>query len=294
MISSSSPYVFDSRPIPAIAGVGLKPEHFNDVLESKISPLWFEVHTENYMSDGGPHHRFLEKIRSDYPLSLHGVSLSIGSDQPLNYNNLERTRKLINRYQPALVSEHLSWSVFGDVYFNDLLPLPYTEETLKLVISHVNETQAILNHQILIENPSTYMQFIKSAIPEHEFLNEVVWRTGCGLLVDVNNLYVNARNHNLNVGAWLRGINANAVQEIHLAGHHINEIDDQKILIDDHGSRVCEDVWKIYEEALHLFGPTPSLIEWDTRIPSFDVLIIEAERANDYLININHRETINA
>ncbi|MBL4603034.1 MAG: DUF692 domain-containing protein [Emcibacteraceae bacterium] len=288
------PFVSDFTPIPAIAGVGLKPEHYNEILELKPKPLWFEVHTENYMSDGGPHLRFLERIRSDYPLSFHGVSLSIGSDQPLNYDILNRTKKLIDRYQPALVSEHLSWSVVGNTYFNDLLPLPYTEETLNLVINHVNETQDFLNCQILIENPSTYLQFVDSVIPEYQFLTEVASRTGCGLLIDVNNLYVNARNHHIDANEWLSNIPPQAVQEIHLAGHHINIIDDQEILIDDHGSKVADEVWKIYERALQLFGPMPSLIEWDTEVPAFNILKSEADIANNYLVNSALRKAVNA
>ena len=277
------PRVFDLTPIPAIAGVGLKSQHFNEILETLPSPMWFEVHTENYMSDGGPHHKYLDKIREDYAVSFHGVSLSIGSQETLNLDILERTRQLIKQYQPALVSEHLSWSVFEEVYFNDLLPLPYTDETLTRVIDHVNQSQDILNQQILIENPSTYLQFVESEIPEHEFLVEVSNRTGCGLLIDVNNLYVNGQNHKIDIKEWLDHIPPTHVHEIHLAGHHVNDVNGQKILIDDHGSKVSNDVWDIYEYALSNFGPTPSLIEWDTRIPAFNTLKDEADRANLYL-----------
>ncbi len=294
MKNNVSPQFIDFAPIPAIAGVGLKPEHFQNVIETKPNPLWFEVHTENYMSDGGPHHRYLETIRTDYPLSFHGVSLSIGSAGPLNKDILKRTKKLIERYQPSLVSEHLSWSVVGETYFNGLLPLPYTEETLQLVINHVNETQDFLNRQILIENPSTYLQFINTVIPEYEFLSEVAKQTGCGLLIDVNNLYVNVRNHRCDANEWLTNIAPKYVQEIHLAGHHVNIIDEQEILIDDHGSKVCEAVWDLYQLALHLFGPTPSLIEWDTRVPSFDILLREAEQANDYLVDLLNKEAVHA
>lgn len=294
MTKNASLHVFDCEPIPAIAGIGLKPEHFENIFENKPKPLWFEVHTENYMSDGGPHLRLLEKIREDYPLSFHGVSLSIGSDQPLNYDLLSRTKKLIDRYQPALVSEHLSWSVVGETYFNDLLPLPYTEETLQLVIKHVNETQDFLNRQILIENPSTYLQFIDSVIPEHQFLTEMANQTGCGLLIDVNNLYVNVRNHHLDANEWLANIPPQAVQEIHLAGHHVNIIDDQEILIDDHGSKVADAVWDIYERALQLFGPKPSLIEWDTEVPAFNVLKSEADIANGYIVGLATGKVVHA
>ncbi len=277
------PHVLGLTPIPATAGIGLKPQHFDDILENIPSPLWFEVHTENYMSDGGPHHKKLEAIRNEYALSFHGVSLSIGSAEPLNFDILKRTKKLIDQYQPSLVSEHLSWSVFEQTYFNDLLPLPYTEETLAKVIEHVNQTQDFLNRQILIENPSTYLQFVESIIPEHEFLTEVAERTGCGLLVDVNNLYVNGENHHTDIKEWLENVPPHLVHEIHLAGHHINKVDGQKILIDDHGSTVSEPVWDLYELALNLFGPIPTLIEWDTRIPPFNVLKCEADKANRYL-----------
>lgn len=294
MKQSPHPFVIDFKPIPATAGVGLKPEHYSEILETNPKPLWFEVHTENYMSDGGPNHRYLEAIRADYELSFHGVSLSIGSDQPLNTDILKRTKKLIDKYQPALISEHLSWSVLGDTYFNDLLPLPYTNETLEMVIDHINQTQDVLNRQILIENPSTYMQFVNSTIPEYEFLAEAAKRTGCGLLVDVNNLYVNLRNHGVDAQEWLSKIPSNFVQEIHLAGHHVNTIENKKILIDDHGTTVCNDVWQLYQFALEQFGPTPTLIEWDTRIPPFNVLLLEANRANKYLAKTPELEVVNA
>ena len=288
------PFVLDFNPIPAIAGVGFKPEHFDDIITQNSQPLWFEIHTENYMSDGGPNHRYLEAIREDHDLSFHGVSLSIGSAQPLNQDILARTKKLINRYQPSLVSEHLSWSVVGETYFNDLLPLPYTQETLALVIDHVDQTQAVLNRQISIENPSTYLEFIDSHIPEYEFLTEVASRTGCGLLVDINNLYVNYRNHRHDPKEWLKQIPAHYVQEIHLAGHHVNIIDDQEILIDDHGSTICPQVWDLYEFALRQYGPKPSLIEWDTNIPTFNILREEADKANSYLTSNAHQEAIHA
>ena len=294
MKQSPHPFVIDFNPIPAIAGIGLKPEHYGEILETIPKPLWFEVHTENYMSSGGPNHRYLEAIRADYELSFHGVSLSIGSAQPLNTDILNRTKKLIERYQPSLVSEHLSWSVLGETYFNDLLPLPYTEETLKLVINHINQTQEALNRQILIENPSTYMQFVNSTIAEYEFLTEAAKQTGCGLLVDVNNLYVNLQNHDVDAKEWLSKIPAKHVQEIHLAGHHVNVIENQKILIDDHGSTVCDEVWQLYQFALEQFGPIPSLIEWDTRIPPFNTLLAEANKANRYLVAATRLKAVTA
>lgn len=288
------PHVFDFRPIPAVAGVGLKLEHFDDIENQKPNSIWFEVHTENYMSDGGPHLKRLEQIRENYPLSFHGVSLSIGSNQPLNTRNLDRTKLLIDRYEPGLVSEHLSWSVFENTYFNDLLPLPYTEETLELVVEHIDQVQNHLDRQILIENPSTYLQFVSSHIPEHEFLVEMATRSGCGLLIDINNLYVNVRNHHLDPVKWLENIPPELIFEIHLAGHHVNKVGDQKVFIDDHGSTVTDKVWDLYQFALALYGSKPSLIEWDTNIPAFDVLLAEASRANNYLAQNELGAIINA
>lgn len=275
-----TPSVFGDGPTPVKTGVGLKPCHYQIILDTLPDVGWFEVHTENYMGSGGPPHRYLDAIRQHYPLSFHGVSLSLGSAQPLNRPLLDRTRALIDRYQPSLVSEHLSWSVVGETYFNDLLPLPYTEESLKLTIDHVAETQDVLGRRILIENPSTYLQFSASDLTESEFLSEIVTHTGCGLLVDINNLYVNAGNHGIDPVKWMTEIPVTAVGELHLGGHHVNRHDHRKILIDDHGSAVADPVWELYQTALDLLGMSPTLVEWDTGVPAFHVLHEEAKRAD--------------
>ncbi len=270
---------FGDSPVPASAGVGLKPTHYGDILDGATDIAWFEAHPENYMCDGGPALRYLEAIRTDHPLSLHGVSLSLGSADGVNRDWLAGMRTLIDRYEPALVSEHLSWSTVDGVYFNDLLPLPYTEESLALVATHIDEVQETLGRRFLIENPSTYLTFRHSTIDEAEFLSALVARTGCGLLVDVNNLYVNARNHGIDPVAWLREVPADAVGEFHLAGHAVNRFEDGEILIDDHGSAVTDNVWALYESALRIIGNRPTLIEWDTDIPPLGILQGEARKA---------------
>jgi len=274
---------FSGSPIPTRAGIGLKPAHYADILNGTDNPAWFEVHPENYMCDGGPALRYLDAVRADHPLSLHGVSLSLGSATGVNRDWLAGMRRLIARYEPALVSEHLSWSAVDGVYLNDLLPLPYTEECLRVMAAHILLVQDVLGRRLLIENPSTYLTYRHSVIPEAEFLAALVWRTGCGLLVDVNNLYVNARNHGIDPVAWLRAIPPAAVGEFHLAGHAVNRHGDRDILIDDHGSPVVDAVWALYETALRVIGPRPTLIERDTNIPPFAALLREARMADEYL-----------
>lgn len=261
---------------PGAVGVGLKPQHFRDVLESPHTIEWFEVHPENYMGDGGPPHFFLERVRARFPLSFHGVGLSLGTADGIDPIHLRRLKKLVDRYEPALVSDHLSWSVFGGVYVNDLLPLPLTEESLELMANHVHCVQGFLGRRILIENPSSYMAYRHSTIPEPAFLADLVERTGCGLLLDVNNIFVSAWNNGWNPKAYVDAIPAESVGEIHLAGHAIEKIDGCTLRIDDHGSPVCAELWELCEYTLARLGPRPTLIEWDTNIPSFDVLIKEA------------------
>ena len=230
------------------------------------------------MGGGTPLH-YLDVIRRDYPISLHGVGLSLGSAEGIDTAHLARVREIAARIEPGLVSEHLSWSVVGGIYLADLLPLPMTEEALEIVCRHVDQAQSALDRQLLIENPSSYLQFSHSTIPEWEFLAEVAARTGCGILCDVNNVYVSASNHGWDASRYLAGLPANAVREIHLAGHAVKEFNGRKLRIDDHGSPVSEAVWLLYAEALRRFGPVPTLIEWDTNIPPFDVLRDEATRA---------------
>lgn len=267
--------------VPASAGIGLRFPHHKIVAETRPDVAWFEVHSENYMG-GGPSLAYLEIIRHDYPISLHGVGLSLGSAEGLDRAHLKRVRDLVARIEPGLVSEHLSWSMTGGVYLADLLPLPMTEEALDVVCRHVDQVQEALRRQILIENPSTYLQFTHSTMPEWEFLTKLAARTGCGILCDVNNIYVSACNHGWDALDYLAALPKAAVGEIHLAGHAMKEIGGRVLRIDDHGSRVSLDVWRLYEQALARFGRVPTLIEWDTNIPEFGLLqreAIQAERA---------------
>jgi uncharacterized protein (UPF0276 family) len=265
-------------PILAHAGIGLRFPHHQVVAESRPDVAWFEVHTENYMGGGTPLH-YLDVIRRDYPISLHGVGLSLGSAEGIDTTHLARVREVAARLEPGLVSEHLSWGVVGGIYLADLLPLPMTEEALEIVCRHVDQVQSTLGRQLLIENPSTYLQFQHSTIPEWEFMAALAASTGCGILCDVNNVYVSACNHGWDASRYLAGLLASTVGEIHLAGHAVKDINGREFRIDDHGSRVEEAVWALYDEALKLFGPVPTLIEWDTNIPAFDVLRDEAARA---------------
>ena len=263
-------------PVPASAGIGLRFPHHRAVAETRPAVGWLEVHSENYMG-GGTTLRQLEAIRAHYPISLHGVGLSLGSAGPLDHVHLRRVKTLIERVQPALVSEHLSWSVTGGTYLADLLPLPMTEEALDVIWRHVDEVQTALGRNILIENPSSYLRYRHSTIPEWEFLASVAQRTGCGILCDVNNIYVSCCNHSWDAQAYLAALPADAIGEIHLAGHSVKELPGGRVIrIDDHGSRVTGDVWRLYEQALERFGPVPSLIEWDSNIPELGVLLDEA------------------
>ena len=269
--------------IPAAAGIGLRFQHHRAVLETRPAIAWLEVHTENYMG-GGAAIRTLEAIRRDYPVSLHGVGLSLGSADGLDAGHLERIRDVVGRIEPGLVSEHLSWSVVGGTYMADLLPLPMTEEALDVVCRHVDQSQAYLQRRILIENPSSYLLYAHSTIPEWDFLSEVARRTGCGILCDVNNIYVSACNHGWDAAAYLAALPAQAVGEIHVAGHSLKQIDSgQTLRIDDHGSRVAPEVWALYTQALARYGPVPTLVEWDTNVPPLDILLAEAAQAASLL-----------
>ena len=240
---------------------------------------WIEVHTENYFHDGGPLLADLERARESYPLSLHGVGMGLGSAGPLDTVHIARVRRAIDRFAPALVSEHACWTSDDGEHFNDLLPLPYTEEAVEHLASRVAQVQDLLGRQILIENLSCYLRYRSSRLTEWEFLTAVVERSGCGLLLDVNNAYVNSVNVGLDAVAFLDGLPTDAVQEIHLAGHARRTVAGREILLDDHGSRVPEPVWSLYRQAIRRFGPVPTLIEWDTNLPDLSVLLTEAARA---------------
>jgi uncharacterized protein (UPF0276 family) len=270
-------------PIPARAGIGLRSQHHEAILETASPPAWLEVHTENYFHAGGPAVRTLERVRSRYPLSLHGVGLGLGSADPIDRGHLERVRDAVRRYEPGLVSEHACWGHVGGEHFNDLLPLPYTEEAVEHLAARVREVQDFLGRQILVENLSAYVSFASSQLSEGEFLAAVVERSGCGLLLDVNNAYVNASNLGLDLDAFFAALPRRAVQEIHLAGHSRRWAGARELLIDDHGSAVCDDVWALYDDALRRFGPVPTLIEWDNEVPPLETLLAEAARADQRL-----------
>jgi uncharacterized protein len=265
--------------LPPRAGVGLKPEHYRDILDTAPDIGWFEIHAENYMGEGGAPHHYLGAIRERYPVSLHGVGLSIGGSAPLDREHLGRLKALAARYEPALFSEHLAWSSHDGVYLNDLLPLPYTEETRARVCEHIDEVQETLGRRMLLENPSTYVAFDGVGMSEVEFLREVVRRTGCGLLLDVNNVYVQSLS--FDAAAFIDDFPVEHVGEIHLGGHAADSDDDgSALLIDDHGREVADAVWGLYARALARSGPKPTLIEWDNDVPAWQVLFDEAKRAD--------------
>jgi hypothetical protein len=260
------------------AGIGLRSPHVAEVAATRPKLGFIEVHAENYMAETVALDQILN-LRRDYPMSLHGVALSLGSAEELDRVHLGRFKALIARLEPMLVSEHLAWSAIGGVYLNDLLPLPYTEESLNLFCRHVEEVQAELGRRLLVENPASYLRYQDSSIPESEFLTEVVRRTGCGVLCDVNNIYVSARNLRFDPIAYLDALPIEAIGEIHLAGHHVAE--GVEVLIDDHGSRVAKPVWNLHAAALRRFGPVPALIEWDTKLPALEILLDEAQHAQE-------------
>lgn len=265
--------------IASPVGIGLRFPHHEDMRARRPKIGWLEVHTENYMG-GGPSPHALEELRADYPVSLHGVGLSLGSAEGLDTHHLARVAEVVERFEPARVSEHLAWSTAGGTYLADLLPLPMTEEALLAVARNVQQFQERIGRAILVENPSSYVQFRHSTIPEWEFLAELCARTDCGILCDVNNIYVSACNHGWNAEDYIARLPAASIGEIHLAGHATRSLPDGgTIRIDDHGSPVCAEVWALYEAALRRFGPVPTLIEWDTDVPSLDTLLGEASKA---------------
>ncbi len=267
-------------PIPARAGIGLRSVHHDEVATRQPPVAWFEAHTENYFHDGGPAVQALERVRAHYPISLHGVGLGLGSVAPLDRGHLARVKRAIHRFEPALVSEHACWGHAAGEHFNDLLPLPYTEEAVDHLASRVREVQDYLGRQILVENLSSYFAYSASRLTEWEFLAAVVERSGCGLLLDVNNVYVNSINLGLDAGKFIARVPRGAVQEIHLAGHRRNRVGERELAIDDHGSAVSAEVWTLYERAIERLGPVPTLIEWDTDVPALEVLVAEARKAD--------------
>lgn len=277
-----------ATPIPARAGIGLRAAHYRDLLESRPAIGWLEVHSENYFGDGGPPLHYLEQARRFYPVSLHGVGLSLGSSDALNREHLRRLKHLIDCIEPGLVSEHLCWSSVGGTYLNDLLPLPYTEEAIAHVVPRIIEVQEFLGRKILIENLSSYLQYRHSTISEWEFLREVAERADCSILLDVNNIYVSGRNHGFDPREYLHGLPAARVREIHLAGHTVKQYDDGEILIDTHNTRVADPVWSLYRAAIGVVGARPTLIEWDSDLPALAVLLEEAGTAQRLMQEAAH------
>ncbi|NMM27780.1 MAG: DUF692 domain-containing protein [Glaciimonas sp.] len=270
--------------LPPRAGAGLKPEHFRQIVGTRPELGFFEIHAENYMVDGGPFHRYLTRIREHYQLSIHGVGLSIGGETPLDRVHLDKLAALIKRYAPQSFSEHLAWASHGDVFLNDLLPVPYNRQTLQRVCDHIDQVQAHLKRRMLLENPATYVEFVASSMAETEFIGEILRRTGCGLLLDINNVYVSCINHNCDPYATIRALPLNAVGEIHLAGF-AREHDDNgdPLLIDSHSAPVAQAVWDLYEYTLDRAGPIATLLERDNDIPAFDVLFAETQQAERLL-----------
>jgi uncharacterized protein (UPF0276 family) len=271
----------------AVAGIGLRSPHVAEIGRARPATGFLEIHAENYLS-ASPALQAIERLRLDYDFSIHAVGLSLGSTDGLDEAHLARIVALVERLEPALVSDHLSWSVFGGRYFNDLLPLPYTEEALAVVVRNVQRLQEALGRQVSVENPSCYLGFAQSTLSEPEFLAELVRRSGCGLLLDVNNVAVTAHNLRLDPQDWLAGLASQSIAEYHLAGHAVNDADGEPILIDDHGSRVREGVWTLFDQTVSRFGPRPTLIEWDTDLPPVGVLLGEAERAERALARGGH------
>ena len=269
--------------LPSRAGVGFKPQHFTDIIADPNAPAFFEVHAENYMGAGGIPHRQLMQLREDFAISLHGVGLSIGAMQNLDRDHLKRLRELCDRYRHESFSEHLAWSSHGEAFYNDLLPLPYTQETLRTVIAHIDETQQALGRRMLLENPASYMQFAQSDMTETEFLRSVVEHTGCGLLLDLNNVYVSATNQGFSAQAYLADFPLDRVAEIHLAGHDECDDDGTRLLIDAHGSPVVADVWELYRHVTGRIGAIATLIEWDNNVPDWMTLRREADAVEDIL-----------
>ena len=282
--AAAMPPRFPSFRIGGLAGTSFKHEHLAAIVADAPQRGFFEVHAENYMGAGGPPHRALEAVRRDHPLSLHGVCMSIGGPEPLDRAHLARFRSVVERYEPALVSEHLAWSTHDNVYFNDLLPLPYTRATLNRVCDHIDEVQEAIGRQLLLENPSTYVAFREQTMCETDFIRTVSCRTGCGLLLDVNNVFVSAANHGFSAQEYLADFPLAAVSEIHLAGHAVQEdCEGFPLLIDSHDGPVTDAVWQLYEIVIAQCGAIPTLIEWDSNIPDWPVLKAEAAAAQAIL-----------
>ncbi|WP_460272858.1 MNIO family bufferin maturase [Celeribacter sp. ULVN23_4] len=273
----------DTPALPCTAGIGFKPVHYDD-LKDPGAVTWLEVHAENYMLEGGPRRAMLADLAARFPISAHGVGLSIGGEGALDPAHLKRLRSLMDWLNPVQFSEHLAWSSHGGAYYNDLLPLPYTERTLETVCAHVDEVQNALGRQMLLENPSSYLAFAESTMSETDFLHEVARRTGCGMLLDINNVFISATNLGLSAEAYLDAYPVEHVGEIHLAGYDEQSTETgAPLLIDSHGAPVADPVWALYARTIARIGPRPTLIEWDNDVPGFATLEREAARARTVL-----------
>lgn len=269
---------------PTSAGVGFKPEHLVDILRDAAPVGFFEVHAENYMGDGGAPHAALRRLRADYPIFVHGVGLSIGGEGALDLDHLARLKRVVDRYEPHIVSEHLAWSTHNTTYYNDLLPMPYTQLRLNIVVSHLHQLQDVLGRQVLLENPSTYVAFEHCEMDEITFIREAARQSGCGLLLDLNNVYVSANNHGFSPEKYLVDFPLQQVKEIHLAGHATEKDDSGNvIMIDSHDRAVCAKVWRLFEMVVTHTGPIPTLIEWDNYVPEWSVMKSEADAATKIL-----------
>lgn len=270
---------FPDIKIPAKPGIGLRWCHYQQLIQELPDIAWLEVHSENFFAEGGISLHILEQVREHYPMSFHGVGLSLGSANGLDKQHLAKLKILIDRFNPSLVSEHISWSEVDGVFLNDLLPIPYTQESLNIMCNNIDHAQNYLGRQILVENPSTYIDFTTSDMSECEFVNKIIEKSGCGLLLDVNNVYVGANNHGFDAYEYINNIKINAAQEIHLAGHTEKEIDGKILLIDSHSAHVKDEVWQLYHHTMKKAGrDIPTLVEWDSDIPALDVLIAESEK----------------
>lgn len=266
---------------PASVGTSLKPDHYRDALSEKKPVDFFEIHAENYMVDEGVHHHYLEKIAERYPLSLHGVGLSLGSADGVDNRHLKRFVDLNTRYKPVMISDHLAWSVDDGIYLNDLLPLPFNQESLDIVAANISKVQDAISRQILVENPSAYLSFTASTMREQDYLIALAEKTGCGILLDANNIVVSGRNMGYDPTDYASDIPGDLVGEIHIAGHLIKNIDGVELRIDDHGSSVSDEVLDLYIKIISRIGPRPTLLEWDSAYPDLDGLIAEATRTQD-------------
>lgn len=273
----------ETRPIPAAAGIGLRGPHHARFLEVRPDVAWVEVHSENFFAAEGVPASTLDRVRVDYPVSLHGVGLSLASTDPLDRSHLARLAELVARVEPGLVSEHLSWGSVAGRHLNDLLPVPYSEEALRHVVERVDAVQQALGREILLENVSSYITYKASTLPEWEFLTQVAERSGCRILLDVNNIYVSARNHGFDPEAYVCGVPSTLVAEIHLAGHSVQRYGAHEILVDTHDDFVCDEVWALYRSAIGRLGRVPTLIEWDSNLPMLELLLTEAHKAQHLL-----------